>query len=53
MEELMRDLPRTHALTLVAVALGAAAALAVTASAAVPSDIANRIGSAPRIRRRG
>src|SRR5215510_12012962 len=43
MEELMSDLPRAHAVTLVVVALGAAAALAITASAAVPADVANRI----------
>jgi ribose transport system substrate-binding protein len=43
MEEFMSDMPRAHVATLVAFALGAAAALAVTASAAVPSDIANRV----------
>jgi ribose transport system substrate-binding protein len=43
MEELMTVLARAHAVTLIAVALCAAAALAVTASAAVPSDVANRI----------
>ena len=46
LEELMRDMQRSRVLSLVSVALvsaGALAALAVAASAAVPSDIANRV----------